>query len=145
MRTAALLISAVLVILLMPAAIEAIDGFRLQEYTNDFNVTTGGGVTTATVTLSQPLYGDETRNAVVSSNLTTDAPIASTYIAATKVLTVIGLQASQTHRLSVEFKIDRLGDYFGAGIGAKVWPLLLILGTLGIIAGAIYTATRKED
>lgn len=145
MKTAALLIAAVILLLLLPASILAIDQFRLTDQEDPFNVTTAANVTLSTVTLSQELYGDETRNASVSSNVTDDAPIASSYNSATQVLTVTGLQESETRRLTVEYKIDRLGDYFAAGTGAKVLPVLLILGILCIIGGACYLAFRRGD
>lgn len=145
MKTATLLVAAVIIILLLPASILAIDQFRLDEQTDPFNVTTAAGVTSANITLSQELYGDETRNASVSSNLTADAPVASDYTGSTQVLYITGLQASESHQLSVEYKIDRMGDYFGAGTGAKVLPILLILGILCIVGGAGYQAFGRGE
>jgi len=145
MKTVALMIGAVILMLLMPAAITSIDDFRMTDQEDQFITTTGAADTDSDVTLSQTLFGDETRNATVSSNVTADAPIASSYVSATKVLTVIGLEASESHRLTVTYKIDALTDYYGAGTGARVWPLMLILGVLGIIAGAVYNATRRGD
>lgn len=145
MKTAALMIGAVIVILLLPAAIISIDDFRLADQEDEFIVSTGGAETSKDVTLSQELFGDETRNASVSSNVTADAPIASSYASATQALTVTGLAVSESHRLTVTYKIDALTDYWGAGTGARVWPIMLILGVIGIIAGAVYNATRRGD
>lgn len=145
MKTVALLIGAVLLVLLMPAAITSIDDFRQSDYENQFDVTTGVGETSASVNLSQELFGDETANAVVTSNITSDAPIASSYVGSTQTLTITGLAASETRRLTVDFKIDALTDYFGAATGAQVWPLMLILGVLGVVAAAIYSAVRRGD
>lgn len=145
MKTAALMIGAILVILLMPATLLSIDDFRMADFQNEYNVATGAGENTTSVTLSQELYGDETRNAIVTSNVTADAPIASSYTSSSRALLVTGLAASESRRLTVDYQIDALEDYWGAGLGSRVWPLFLILGVLGIVAGAVYNATRKGD
>jgi len=145
MKTAALLVAALIIILLLPASILAIDQFRLDEQSDPFNVTTGSGVTSANVTLSQELYGDETRNASVTSNLTGDAPIASSYTSSTQVLNVTGLVASESRQLTVEYKIDRMGDYYGAGAGSRVLPVLLILGVLCVVGAAGYNAFSRGE
>jgi hypothetical protein len=145
MKVAALMISAVIVIMLLAAAITSIDDFRMTDQADPFNVTTGDNVTTATVTLSQELFGDETRNASVSSNLTSDAPIASSYDDDTQVLTITGLTASESRRLTITYSIDALTDYWGAGIAARMWPLILIIGVLAIVVGAVYAASHRGD
>lgn len=145
MKTVALMIGAIILMLLMPATIESIDNFRLTDQVDIFDTTTGVADTDSEVTLSQELFGGETRNATVTSNVTADAPIASSYVSATRVLTVTGLEASESHRLTITYKIDGLTQYWGAGTGARVWPIMLILGVLGVIAGAVYNATRRGD
>ena len=145
MKTATLILGAVIILLFIPSAMDSIDDFRTTEQVDAYDITTGGGVTTANVTLSQELFGDETRNASVSSNMTVDAPIASSYVSNTQALNVIGLEASTERRLTVTYAIDALDDYPGAGVAARVWPILLILGVIGIIVAAVYNATQKGD
>lgn len=145
MKAATNLIAAAIIILLLPAMLLGIDQFRLTDQVDPFVVATGGGVTSANVTLSQDLYGDETRNASVSSNNTADAPIASSYTSSTNVLLITGLEASVSHYLTVTYSINNLGDYFGAGAGAKVVPVLLILGIMCIVGGAGYQAFRRGE
>ena len=145
MKAATNLIAAGIILLLLPAMILAIDQFRLADQVDPFVVTTGAAANTTSVTLSQDLYGDETRNASVSSNVTGDAPVASSYVSSTNVLTISGLLADTSHYLTVTYKIDRLGDYFGAGAGARVVPVLLVLGVLCIVGGAGYQAFRRGE
>jgi len=145
MKTTAMIIGAVIIILLLGAVVTSLFDFRTDEQTDEFNVTTGGGVTTADLVLSQDLYNDATVNANVSSNLTADAPIASTYTPGTNTLHVIGLQASDSRRLTIDYAIDGLTDYLGVGIAASTLPLFLVLGIIGIVAGAVYVATRGGD
>lgn len=143
MKSAGLLIAAIIIILMMPACLVSINEFRMAEQVDEYNVTTGGGVTEADVVLSQDLFSDETRNADATSNLSSDAPIASTYASATNTLTITGLEASADRRLTVTYQIDALSDYWGAGTGTRVWPILLILGVLGVVTGAVIYATRR--
>ena len=145
MKAATNLIAAGIIILMLPAMILAIDQFRLDDQVDPFVETTGGAETTADVTLSQDLYGDETRNASVSSNVTGDAPVASSYVSATNVLTITGLQVSTSHYLTITYKINRLGDYFGAAAGSRVVPVLLILGVMCIVGGAGYQAFGRGE
>ena len=145
MKAASNLIAAGIIILLLPAILLGLDQFRLADQVDPFAVDTGVGETSAIVTLSQDLYGDETRNASITSNVTADAPIASSYASATNSLNVTGLQASTSHYLTITYSIDRLGDYLGAGAGAKVVPVLLILGILCIVGGAGYQAFRRGE
>lgn len=143
MKTAALLIAAVIVILLMPATLISIDAFRLTDQEDEYNVTTAAGVTAYNATLSQELFGDNTALASVSSNLTTDAPIASSYD--NQVLNVTGLTADASRRLTITYSRDNLGDYWGMGTVARVWPLMLGFGVLGIVVAGVYNATRRGE
>lgn len=145
MKAASNLIAAGIIILLLPAMLLGIDQFRLVDQVDPFTATPGAGITAANLTLSQELYNDETRNASVTANVTEAAPIASSYVSATKVLLVTGLVSEVPHYLTVTYKIDRLGDYYGAGAGAKVVPVLLILGILCIVGGAGYQAFKRGE
>jgi len=137
-----LIIGAVMVILLLGAAMTGIRDFRSSEYTELHNVTTGGGVTTASVNITQDLFDSETSYATISSNVTTDAPIPSGYTPATNTLAISGLVASQLRQLTIVYRYGQLGDYFAADLGARTWPLFLVLGVIGVIAGAVYSAAK---
>ena len=142
MKAATNIIAAVIIILMLPAMLLGIDDFRLQDQADPFVV--ASGATSANVTLSQDLYSDDTINvSSITSNTTGDAPIANSYTSATNVLNITGLDSGSSHYLTVTYSVDRLGDYFGAGAGAKVIPVLLILGILCIVGGAGYQAFSR--
>jgi len=145
MKSVLLLVGACIIILLLPAILGSVNDFRMTDYEEPHIVATGGAETTADITLSQALFGDNTYNASITSNVTADAPIPSSYASATKVPTVSGLETSETRRLTITYKIDSLENYYGAGLGARVWPLMLVLGVIGVIVGAVYNATRHGD
>lgn len=145
MKPVTLLLGAVVIILMMSAVLTAVDAFRMTEYEESHVAATGANVTSYGVTLSQELFSDKTYNAVITSNVTADAPIPSSYVSSTQVLTVTGLEASETRLLTITYQIDSLEDYFGASLGARVWPLMLVLGVIGVIVGAVYNATRRGE
>lgn len=142
MKAASNLIAAGIIILLLYAMILALDQFRLEDRTDYFTV--ASGATSANVTLTQDLYNDDTQNvSSVSSNVTTDAAVASTYTSSTNVLLISGLDSSASHYLTVVYSIDRLGEYYGAGAASRVLPVLLILGIISIVGGAVFQAYSK--
>lgn len=144
MKTSALLIAAVILMLLLPASIVAIDQFRLTDQTDYFTLASGANATTKTLT--QDLYNDETRNvSSITSNVTTDAPAASSYTAATNALYITGLDSTKSHYLTVVYSIDRLDDYFGASTGAKVIPVLMVLGIMATVGGAVYNSFSRHN
>lgn len=145
MRPALLVIAAVIIVLLLPASIVALNEFRMTDYEEPHNITTGAGETTANVSLSQELFNDDTALVSLSSNNTSDAPIPYLYTSATRYLLITGLVEDDTRQVTVTYKIDNLTDYVGAGVAAKVWPVFLILGIIGIVAAGVYSATRRGE
>ena len=136
-----------MVILLLGGVFTGIQEVRSTSHTEAFgSVTTAAGVTTANVTLVEDLFGDRTAEVTsVTSNVTTDVPLVSTYTAATNKLLISGLTASQTRTLTVVYKIGRLTDYFGVDTAIRTWPMFLVLGVIGIIAGAVYSASKRGE
>ncbi len=116
---------------------DGIKTWRTTNSTQSFARTTGAGVTTSNVTLSYDLYQAATAEVIgISSNETSDAPVATTYVEATKVLLVSGLAESKTRTLAVNYYAESesqvmrvLGPFlmlliFGAilyGIGAMMF------------------------
>ena len=144
MKAVVMVVGATILILLAPAVMLSIDSFRLAEVEEDHIVTTSGA-TTASITLSNELYNDHIYNATATSNVTGDAPIPTSYTSATRALVISGLLDNTSHRLSLTYQIDGLEDFWGAQLGARTLMLFLILGIIGVIVGAVYTATRGGE
>lgn len=145
MKAMSLIIGAMVVMLLFGAVLGAVNATRMVDFQEQHDITTAAAETTADVVLSQDLYGDKTSNVNVTSDLSTDAPIAFTYVSDTQTLTINGLDDDATRRLTLTYKIDNLDDFLGLGIAIKVWPTFLILGVIGIIVAAVYTGTRRGE
>ena len=144
MRSVAILLGVVVIMLLSPAIIDSVADFRTDEYTAQYDMTTSVNETDTDITLTEAVFGNATANIEVSSNVTADAPVASAYVSATKIVTISGLEDDTSHRLTLIYPVTGLGDYIGAGVGAGALPLLLILGLFGLIAAAVYSGTRGD-
>jgi flagellar basal body-associated protein FliL len=145
MKSISLIIGVCIIIVLLGAVLGAITTFRSAEYIQPASVSTGPGVTTATVVLVQPLFDDSTGYVTVTSNNTGDAAIPYAYVTATQTLTVSGLVESATHYLYVTFRYNQLDSYIAADIVSKLWPVMIGVGILGIIGAAIYGAYNKRE
>lgn len=85
---------------------DGIKGWRTEDLTQNFIVTTGGGITTANVTLTRDLFqGSASQVIDVSSNIT-EIPVATSYDESTNNLLVSALNAADTRTLSVEYYAD---------------------------------------
>jgi len=144
MKSAVLIFAAIVMIGFLPFTIESINDFRARDYTEPHIITTTDS-DEVDVTLSQPLFSGATANVALVSNITADAPIPHAYVSGTKVLTIAGLALNEVRNLSVVYKIDALTDYFGAGVAARIWPAVIMLGIISLIAAAVYTGTRRAE
>lgn len=144
MKSAVLLLTAMVLMLFAYPVIVSLNDFRSRDYAEPHIVTTGGGITTADVVLVNELFSNATANAVVVSTDADDAPYPTAYVPATNTLSIAGLAAATTRTLTVTYRIAALSDYPGADLSARFWPALLVLGIIGLIGGAIYNATRND-
>jgi hypothetical protein len=145
MKAVSLLIGVCIVIALFGAILGSITAFRSAEYIQPANVSTSGNTST-TVKLVQPLLDDNTGFITITSSDPNDAAVPYSYLSASQNLTISGLEATASHYLYITFRYNQLGDYLGADTVAKLWPLMIGVGILGIIGVSIYTAyDRRQD
>lgn len=104
-------------------------------------VTTGAAETTADVVLDEELWKSRTTSVTsITSDNVTDEPAADSYVEATQTLTVSGLAESDTRELTITYEYDALTDYTMMSMLVSWSPVLLLLGIMGLIAGALWTA-----
>lgn len=144
MKALSLIIGAICVILLLGGALSAINDFRSTSVEEQYDITTGAGVVSANITLVHELFGDNTLSATVTSDSTNDTPIAYSYTSSTRVLMVTGIDAGQSRRLTIDYKTDGLWDYPGASLTARMWPLMLGLGVIGLVVAAVIVAVKRD-
>jgi len=132
-------------IMLLPPMMGGLEGFRTNDQTDAYSVTTGGGVTTANVTLTQPLYQNGTQYASVTSNYSADVPLVTGFQSGTRALEVSGLTAGQSRTLTVVYKILALDANVDTAAGLS--PTIFTFGIIGLIlialVGAVMAIMRR--
>jgi len=94
-------------------------------------VVTGEAETTGAVVLNYALLDDDVANVTsITSTEATDVPVADSYVAGTKTLTVSGLTASKTRTLTTTYKTLSQNVFTGFGSIAAVAPLIVFVGLL---------------
>lgn len=112
--------------------LDGIKGWRTEDTTQNFIVTTAGGVTTANVTLTKNLYNDDVSEVIaLTSTDGTEAPVATSYDDTTQNILVSALNAGVTRTLTVEYYglpdndvMDAIGPFLG----------FLVIGGLSLAA-----------
>lgn len=146
MKPVMYILGSIFIILMLAATLTGINDFRGEDCEEIHNsVSTAVGVSSANITLAQDLLDDDTSYVSISSNNTSDAPIPYSYTDAFDRLLITGLQANAARQLTITYTISRLSNYWAVDTASKTLPILLILGVIGIIAGAVYSATRRGD
>ena len=144
MKGVVLIVGVCIIILLLSAVLAGIVAFRSSSYTDTFNTATVAGVTSANITLSQDLLDGATYNAKITSSNTNDAPNPNAYNSDTKILNIVGLEASATRLLTVKYNYGSLAAYIpGADIMARIWPVTLGLAIFGLVGAGIYQAWKE--
>ena len=146
MKSAIMIFMAVVIACFLPSALSGINDFRSTSQTGMYIATTTTPDTSANVTLVASLFDADVVNVTaVTSTDTADAPLAAAYTTATKVLRIDGLETNASRTLTVTYKRAALGSFTGADLGVLILPLVMILGILGLIAGAVVTAMRHGE
>jgi len=118
--------------------LDGIKGWRTEDTTQSFAVSTGAGQTTANVTLSSDLFQDDVSEVVSISSNISESPAATNYTASTKVLLVSALTASQNRTLSINYYADSESTIMQA-----VGPFLGVLIIGGLIFGIFISMRRR--
>jgi hypothetical protein len=118
---------------------DGIKGWRTDNLTQTFLVTTLVGQTSANVTLSQDLYQANSSSIIsIQSSEPGDLEVATAYDEDTKTLTLGGLQANTTRTIAINY----LGEVTNTVLRV-VGPWLAVLIPGGIIA-LVWLGNRKR-
>ena len=134
------LIMVAVLFVIFPIVMTSTHELQTDEYIQtEADVTTDVAVTTADVVLTKALWdADVAYVTSVTSDLETDVPVADSYVAGTKTLTVSGLTVSETRTLVITHEYDGLTTYTGMGALVAIAPLLLFIAVLGVVIGGLY-------
>lgn len=112
---------------------EGIHNLRTDEQVQNNIVVTGMGITTADVVLTHALFNDNTAQVASITSTLAETPVATTYTAATKTLTISALTANDTRTLTISYYTE-LDDEYMQIIG----PFLTFFIFGGILAGVAW-------
>jgi len=131
-------------LIIFPIVMDSAHAIQTESQADSYNVTTGAGETSADVTLTKDAWAyNVTAVTKITSTEATDVPVASSYVKATKALTIGGLAESKTRTLDVTYDTDRLGDYVGISSLAGVMPLIIFIGIFLGSGAAIWSGVKN--
>lgn len=87
---------------------DAIYDYRTDVKEDEFNYSTGVGVTVANVTLTKEVYNDDQSTIGAISDYSSDTPVVAGYHSATRVVDITGLAGNYTRTLTVSYDYDAL-------------------------------------
>lgn len=118
---------------------DGIKGWRTEDTTENEQVTTAGGVTTANVTLSNDLFQDDVTEVISISSNITESPIASSYVAASNQLLISALNAGVTRTLAINYYAETDNNVLQV-----VGPYLSLLIIGGLLVGIVMTFLKRR-
>jgi len=133
----------IIVIQFFPSLLGTLDDIQKDDATAIKNSTTGGGITTDTVLLAEPLYDDNIAyvTALTSDN-GSDTPVAASYASATDTLTVSGLAAAGTRVMTVYYTSEALDGNTGLKDAVRMAGFILFIGLILAAFSAIYNSSK---
>lgn len=111
--------------------------FKTDVREDTVTITTAAGVTSANFTLIKSVYDDDTSTISVTSNLSTDFPVFSSYNTTTRLLAFTGLTANASRLITAEYDIDALSDSPAIETFANLIPFLWIAFIVVLIGAGI--------
>lgn len=133
-------VAIIFLVLMLPGVTTGTESFRTDVKTQSYSVTTAGGATSQNVTLGWELWNNAVTEVTnLSSNMTTDNPVANSYAAAGNLLEITGLAAATTRTVSVSYRTAGLDSYQGAEQASTKLPAVVI-GLIVLIPLALLAA-----
>lgn len=123
---------------------DVISGVAAEDYAENFDNTTGAGVTSANETLSYAHYYEDLTDLTASSNNGSDTPVVLAYDEDDYVVTVGGLAESDSRILTIDYAREAHQEFTGFTSFLRLTPFLLILGGIGACIWGIYSTWKSR-
>ena len=134
-----LVVGLMLVATLLP---DVVNEAASDPYSENYNVSTGAGVTNTTETLSyEHYYGDLTELSTTSDN-GNDTPVVMSYDENAYDVFVTGLEASASRILTIGYVREANLQYTGFSAFLRMIPFICILGLVISALWALFTTVR---
>ena len=143
MKIVITLFGVALILMMFGGLMTAIHDFRGSNFTEPHIVATTAGQTSVNITLAADVMDGDNTNVTVTSTNSLDAPVPFAYDAATRQLTVNGLNASDTRTLTITYPVAQLDAF--TDIAVKLMPAYIILACICAVAGVCYLAFKRGE
>jgi len=134
-----LVVGLMLVATLLP---DVVNEAASDPYSENYNVSTGAGVTNTTETLSyEHYYGDLTELSSTSDN-ENDTPVVMDYNEVTYDVIVTGLEASASRILAISYVREANQQYTGFSAFLRMIPFICIIGLVVAALWALFSSVK---
>ena len=117
---------------------------KSDDYSENFSVTTGVGVTNTTETLAYENYYTDTTGLTADSDNVADSPTIMDYIETTNEVVVDGLATSDTRILTIGYYREAGTQFYGFGGFMQLLPFLVIVGGVVACIVGIYSGIKNR-
>lgn len=123
---------------------DVVDDMAAEDYSENFETTTGVGITTADETLSYAHYYADLTDLSANSNNGNDTPTILTYDADDYIVTVGGLAESNSRILTINYVRESNQEFTGFTPFVRLSPLLFILGGVVACIWGLFSAWKSR-
>jgi len=123
---------------------DVVDETASDDYSENFAVTTGAGVTNTTETLTYDNYYTDLTGLAAESDNVGDTPVILTYDDDTNEVLVTGLAQSDSRTLTIGYYREAGTQFYGFGGFMRLLPFLVIVGGVVACIFGIYTGVRNR-
>jgi len=121
-----------------------VNDMAAEDYSENFENTTGAGVTSANETLSYAHYYEDLTDLSTSSNNGDDTPVILAYDEDDYIVTVGGLHASDSRILTIDYAREAHQEFTGFTRFMRLTPFIFILGGIGACIWGIFSAWKSR-
>ena len=123
---------------------DVVNDVAAEDYSENFENTTGVGVTSVNETLSYAHYYEDLTNLSASSDNGDDTPVILAYEEDDYIVTVGGLQASNSRILTVDYVREAHQEFTGFTAFMRLSPFIFILGGIAACIWSLFSAWKSR-
>ena len=140
MKTVVLSIVVIVLGLLLIANVlpDVVDDVAADDYAENFNVSTGAGVTTTTQTLTYDHYYADLTDLSASSDNEDDTPVVMDYDEDTKEVSIDGLNAADSRILTISYVREANQQFTGFSAFVRLTPFLCVIGLIVAVLWGLF-------
>ena len=123
---------------------DVVNDVAAESYAENFENTTGVGVTSANETLSYAHYYEDLTNLSAESDNESDTPVILAYDEDDYIVTIGGLVAADSRILTIDYAREAHQEFIGFTGFMRLTPFILILGGIAACIWGIFSAWKSR-